>query len=270
MKSKTTKEVSRLSFFYRLLNLVPIKNKVIAFIFSKYVDYCKNENNIDMYSNGELDFFRKKSGKFKVVFDIGANIGEWTIAVKNIKNDVVVHAFEPSCKTYNRLSYNLSDMSGVFLNKIAIGSKKGNLNMYIYENEAGINSFYKREGVKQLDKLNILIEKVRVDTVDNYIASNKIKYVDLVKIDVEGHEFHVIDGMRDSLSKKNISYVQFEYGGTFIDSRFLLKDIFDIAKKYNYHMYKLMQKDVKLFDRYDQKFENFQYSNWVMSKDLII
>lgn len=269
MKNIKTKEVSSLSILYRLANLIPIKNKAIAFVFNKYVDYCKNENNIDMESNGELNFIKKNIDKLDVVFDIGANIGEWTIAIRNIKSDIVVHAFEPCKLTYDKLSSNLSNSTGVFLNKTAIGDKEGSLEMFVYENEAGVNSFYAREGVMQLNKLNKTTEKVRVDTVDNYIFSRKIKYVDLVKIDVEGHEVFVIDGMRNALSKRKIRYVQFEYGGTFIDSKCFLKDIFNIAKQYNYHMYKIMQNSVKRFDCYDQKVENFQYANWIMSKDLI-
>lgn len=124
-----------------MANIILIKSKIIAFVFSKYVDYCKNENNIDMRSNGELNFIKKNIHKLNIVFDVGANIGEWTMAIKNIKRGVTVHAFEPCKKTYGKLCFNLSNVPNLFLNKIAIGDKKGSLEMFVYEDGAGINSF---------------------------------------------------------------------------------------------------------------------------------
>ena len=60
-----------------------------------------------------------------------------------------------------------------------------------------------------------------------------------------------------------VKRIQFEYGGTYIDSRTLLKDIFDLLIPLGYKMGKVMPNRVMLVEKYLQKFENYQYQNWV-------
>jgi hypothetical protein len=58
--------------------------------------------------------------------------------------------------------------------------------------------------------------------------------------------------------------VQFEYGGCNIDSKVLLKDIFEFFSGMNYRFYKIFPDRLKFFQRYDQRLENFKYQNWLL------
>ena len=88
--------------------------------------------------------------------------------------------------------------------------------------------------------------------------------MDFVKVDVEGHELEVFKGASGMLAQGKIKRIQFEYGGCNIDSRVLLKDIFDFLTPYGYAFYKVFPHLLRFVLRYDQRLEIFQYRDWVV------
>ena len=69
------------------------------------------------------------------------------------------------------------------------------------------------------------------------------------------------------LNQGRIHRIQFEYGGTYIDARILLKDMFDLLTPYGYRLHKIYPNRLQPVERYDQRLENFQYQNWVALKN---
>ena len=98
---------------------------------------------------------------------------------------------------------------------------------------------------------------------DDYCAELGIAGIDFMKIDTEGHELHVLEGARGLLSKQAIGAIQFEYGGCNIDSRVLLRDLFDFFGDHGYMPAKIMPDHVALMAAYDARLENFRFQNWV-------
>jgi hypothetical protein len=66
----------------------------------------------------------------------------------------------------------------------------------------------------------------------DYIQKNNIEHIDFVKIDTEGHELSVLQGFGEML--RIVDTIQFEYGGTFIDTGVRLQDVIDYLKKQGY------------------------------------
>ena len=64
-----------------------------------------------------------------------------------------------------------------------------------------------------------------VKRADGYIQKNNIKSIDFLKIHTEAFEFNVIKGFGDEI--EIIKVIQFEYGGTYIDSGDKLKDVIE-------------------------------------------
>ena len=94
--------------------------------------------------------------------------------------------------------------------------------------------------------------------------------IDFVKIDVEGHELEVLKGMKNLLSQYSVGSIQFEYGGTFIDARVFLKDIWELFRDLRYEFYKVFPNNLMKIERYNQSLETFQYQNWlVLRKDIV-
>jgi FkbM family methyltransferase len=149
-----------------------------------------------------------------------------------------------------------------------LGSVPGERVLYIFDPGAGTNSLYRREGIASMDSScgPVATETVLVDTLDHYCEVNDLQAIDYLKLDVEGHELEVCKGASRLLEEGRIAMLQFEYGGCNIDARVLLKDLFGFLQQFGYAMFKLYPTRLQLMRNYDQRFENFQYQNWVAAK----
>ena len=86
----------------KLIALVPA-NSMIYRLCKRYVDRYNSENNDNIQTNGELRLMRAVLPKCASVFDVGANIGDWTALAMEINPQLQIHCFEPSAATFQRL-----------------------------------------------------------------------------------------------------------------------------------------------------------------------
>jgi FkbM family methyltransferase len=167
------------------------------------------------------------------VFDIGANIGQFAGIAKAVlkDNQYSIHCFEPGLYTFNQLKANIKEDKHFYLNNIAMGKNVGTSTLFYEEAGSGLASMTKRN----LDHFGIdfsMSESILVDTVDNYCERNQIDKIDLLKMDVEGHELDVLSGAARLLEERRIQSILFEFGGCNIDTRSFLQDYFYFFKKY--------------------------------------
>lgn len=234
-------------------------------------------NNDNMTTNGEISVLRQVLGRRGaedhnfVAFDVGANIGQWATFLLELagKRGGGVHCFEPSPATFSKLKAAMAKYRSaeerVFCINAGLSDLKGTRDLYIKEEGSGINSFYNR----RLEGLGISYdesETVQVTTVDGYCREKDISHIDFLKVDVEGHELAVMRGAREMLKKQGIDYVQFEYGGCWIDSRTLFLDMYDFLTSFGYIIGKIMPRGIEFYDKYDQRLETFQMANFLACK----
>lgn len=231
----------------------------VVYLFSrKVVDYHDSLNNCEFDSNGELSFLERNIGKFSTLFDVGANVGGWSQIVNDMKPEAAIFAFEPVKSTFDKLA-NRKFNQNVHLENIALGASSGEAEFFIH-GMSELNSLYNRADAGHAPHAT---EKIKLDTLDGYCSSKGIENIDLLKIDVEGQEFAVLQGAERLLSQKRIKAVQFEYGGSYINARVLLKDVFELFMKYGYALYKIYPDRLLACPAYRQELDNFQYSNFV-------
>ena len=250
-----------------LWRIVPAKSALLYRICSKYIDQHNGENNSDIYTNGELWLMSYIIPQCRTVFDIGANVGDWSALALAVNPGLNVHCFEPSSQTFANLK--ARNLRGTILNNFGVSSKAGTMTLYIFADGSGLNSLYLRKG---LEGGYALVpqkgrEIVQVDTIDGYCQRSGVEFIDFLKVDVEGHELEVFKGAARMLSERRIRRIQFEYGGCNIDSRVLLKDFFEFLVPYGYTFHKLFPRELRQIDRYDQRLENFKYQNWFLVAD---
>lgn len=152
---------------------------------------------IDFMSKGYL------SGD-PTIFDVGANIGFISAIFSLYNPKSQIYAFEPGESNFNYLSQNIesNNLDNVQTFNLALANSNG----YQKFNENSAWGYLENE---QLDSKSIGA-KVRVMTIDQFIFENKVKKVDFIKIDVEGFEKHVLDGMTETLEMFNPK-VMFEF-----------------------------------------------------------
>ena len=76
-------------------------------------------------------------------------------------------------------------------------------------------------------------------TLDEYCRNNAVTSIDLLKIDVEGHELDVLEGARAMFSNTSVKFVQFEFGGCNIDTRTFIQDFFYFFKPFGFEIYRI-------------------------------
>lgn len=245
------------TFFYKL-------NKLLYLLSIHGIGLLnyKGEN-----SSGEHKFIKKYLGKIKnpTVFDIGANIGKYSKMILDINKTAIIYAFEPSIEAYQKLTHNLNSKN-LHLYNIAIGKEIGEVYLYNHEMEMdSVHASIFKEVFLDLHKTGAINKiKVSMTTLGNFIKENKIKKIDLIKIDTEGNEFDVLLGLADFLKNGKIKAIQFEFNEMNVISKVFFKDFWDLFTHNKYSIYRLLPDGIIKIKVYSPLFlEIFAYQNFV-------
>jgi FkbM family methyltransferase len=218
-----------------------------------------------MQTNGELHALRRCIfGVDKpIVFDVGANIGDWSAAVLKILPTTQIHCFEPDSSALKQLEHR-GFPSNVHVNRFGLSSELGVQKLTIFKPGSVLNSLY----TNHLYGLDVVgYEEVRLDTIDNYCIKNKISRINYLKIDVEGHELAVLKGACKLIEASKIHNIQFEYYQTYLSAGLFLRSIFEFFSVYKCNIYKIHPNGLLPIDKYSADLENFYYSNYLAMFD---
>lgn len=138
------------------------------------------------------------------ILDIGANIGNYTVALTRAFPSASIHSFEPNSKNLERLKANiiLNDFKNIYVNAFGLSDKQGNLKLYFDKKNMGAASIANEAGDE--------FEEIFTDTLDNYCEKQKISNLDLLKMDIEGGELYCLKGGVNMLTKSTKSILQIE------------------------------------------------------------
>ena len=232
-----------------------VRNK-ISHLLLKARQRIENGISGDFIKSGEASFIHSfaedHAGQEVVVFDVGANIGSWGEVVAEEINKqggtLTLHAFEPVAEYHG---------SGTFT-KAAVSATPGTVSVY-RRKDSDQSSLYERRLArrKQGEAEIVQIPTIRLD---DYITEHKITHIDLLKIDVEGHELSVLQSLGTYLDPAFVSMIQFEYGVTYVDSSTYLLDMYELL-----HAYKICKvfRDHLEETPYQSNLEDFMFTNYV-------
>ncbi len=248
------------------------KIKSVLFTINNRLD---NNNNPDIDTNGEskfLDRFLNSFDKGITVFDVGANIGHYSEIIVNScayrSLNYEIHLFEPTKSCFTELTNKFGQNPRLVLNNFGVSDSEGSTTIFYDTEKSGFASLYQRN----LKHENISMdqqEEIVIKRLDAYIEENKITKIDLLKIDIEGHELFAFKGLGKYLNSDFISAIQFEYGGANLDSHTSLKDLYTLLQPAGFDIYKIMKKGLEKRE-YTGRIENFQYANYVaLSKGFV-
>jgi FkbM family methyltransferase len=159
-----------------------------------------------------------QSDRPNIIYDIGANIGSWTLLAKAIFPDAEIHCFEPlesHCKKFATVTH---DVSGVHLHTIALGSENGTRVMNV-TNLSDASSLLKPvEACQFQPEIRLAAQtEVSVTRLDDYVTKHNLPLPDLIKVDVQGYELEVLrGGMKCLVSSvaliSEVSFVEYYKG----------------------------------------------------------
>ena len=165
----------------------------------------------------------------ETIFDVGANVGEWSELAAAAAPRAKLHSFEPVPATYEHLRQRCGAHPNATLNNMGLSDAPGELTIY-HSPDANALATCVAGFVESYHGIRPQPQKVAVTSGDLYCAERGIESIDLLKIDVEGYESNVLRGFARMLAEGRIRAVQFEYGYINIATGFLLKDFYGLLK----------------------------------------
>lgn len=218
--------------------------------------------------SGEESFLQSICKKYEnlTCLDIGANVGKYSSKIKQFNPQATVYAFEPHFKTFIQLEENAKKHNYKVFN-IGLGDKYGKLKLYDYKDNSGSThaSLYKAV-IEDIHKQESTCFTVDIDTIDNFADSYKIEHINLLKIDVEGHELNAIYGASNLINERKIDIIHFEFNEMNIVSGTFLKDI--IVQLPNYKIFRMLPYGLVEL-KYSPLCEIFAYQNIVAIRNNI-
>lgn len=142
----------------------------------------------------------------KTIFDVGGNIGLYSLIGAKSNPQSTIYCFEPNPVNIERIKNNITLNSAGDKIKVieeAVGEYKDKLVFYLPEEDytSDVSSFYKGHTASFSDhKLKEI--KVPVVAIDDFTRTMEVS-PDLIKIDVELYEFEVLKGMKNYIKKKD-------------------------------------------------------------------
>jgi FkbM family methyltransferase len=150
-------------------------------------------------------------GRFRLVFDVGANIGQSTRRYMREFPEARIVSFEPSSRHFAQLIEEFSPAPRVTCEQLALGSAEGEATL-VETLDPTMYHLAKHGAARSRGIAAVGAEQVPVTTVDRYCAQRGIDYIDFLKIDTEGHDYEVIVGAEDMLTQERVGALQCECG----------------------------------------------------------
>jgi len=193
-----------------------------------------------------------------VLFDVGANVGDYTLALKKKFTGSTIFAFEPHPGNYTKLSN--TKESYIKLYNVGLGEKSGNFFLYDVANADGTpKASLFEEALSLTENEETKKIEITITTLDEFTKLNKIDFIDFMKIDTEGNELSVLKGASNMLREKRIGFIQFEFNEMNTISRIFFRDFTNLLEDYEF--YRLLPNSIIKLDNSPVYNEIFAFQN---------
>lgn len=200
--------------------------------------------------NGEENIW-KLVEEGDVVFDCGANRGEWTNLLmahtKNIGKEV--YCFEPQpIKALDR------NVLGARIIRKAVSDKNETLQFWL----DGMTSAIFNHGGQHTKMM--VVEAVSLDW---FCDQNGIEKIDILKLDLEGAEWRALRGCWKRLKEGNVKVIQFEYESGYKTDSVTLERVIGTLRVLGYVVYMISPDDLFEVREWYPQMENYKYANYL-------
>lgn len=212
----------------------------------------------DMFYNGEIEFLKVVAPQIKSFIDVGANIGDWTARLLSIAdNDVTGFLYEPSGGAMEKLESRYGQDRRLVLSQSAVGEKCGMTTFYEEPNAGQTSSVVKGVSNGQASQVQIPLT-----TLEKEFEKHQLSDVDMVKIDAEGYDGHILKGAKKMIEEQRIGIIQFEYNTFWLKARSTLAEALNLLEGAGYTTYQLTKEKICAYD-YEKLNEYFNYGIFI-------
>jgi FkbM family methyltransferase len=197
----------------------------------------------------------------RLVVDIGGNVGDYTKIMSEAVEAVEIHTFEPSAANLAVLRQRFAGDPRITVAPFAVAAAGGPAELFSDRPGSALGSLGKR----RLGHFGIAFEAREPVTAirfeDYWTGVLGRRPVDVVKLDVEGHEFAALQGFGQALT--SIRAVQFEFGGGNIDTRVFFQDFWYFFQEHGYDLFRIAPTGVEIIAGYRELDEHFTTTNYI-------
>jgi FkbM family methyltransferase len=191
--------------------------------------------------NAFADQFNIMRGNPKVIFDIGANIGQTAERYLEIFHDATIYCFEPFPPSYERLRQRFFGHPRVRCYPLAISETAGARPFHVFTNSV-TNSLlpaskhvYDFVASGEMDPAGVI--DVNSTTVDEFCRRESIGHIDILKLDIQGGKAEALRGATRTLSQHSVNLIYTELLFVAVYDR--QGHFYEIARFLNLHNYRL-------------------------------
>ena len=174
-----------------------------------------------------------------IVFDVGANTGEWTFLMRqNCPQAARFFLFEPQPVCQKAIERR--KLPNSMLIPHAVSSSAGEIiELFVSKEASELASLHQRRD-SYFDELDFSVIGVKTVTIDGVVEEHGIDRIDLLKMDVEGHELSVLEGAMQTLKHGRIRALTFEFGSSNINSRTFFHDFWDFLTPLGFQVFRIL------------------------------
>lgn len=153
--------------------------------------------NFQNYEEKDASMILRLVPEHGVVFDVGANMGWYSLLIARHVRGCQIHAFEPIPKTYSFLTKNieLNQAVSVTAHHFGLSNERKDLTFYFYPEGSGNAS-----SANLSERTDAELVTCHVEKLDDFAHANKL-HVDFIKCDVEGAELFAFQGATETLQR---------------------------------------------------------------------
>jgi FkbM family methyltransferase len=219
----------------------------------------------------EVEALKNLAEQFEIqirgAIDVGANVGDWSIAFINSFPGIQIYSYEPQVTAFEKLretfeKLNLENIHAV--RAALVPNSTGEVTLFKDIDGSGLASMYPRR-LEHFDIEFSLVEIVPTQSFSDVAKSVDNQKVNVLKLDIEGGELYLLEAIFDE-SDFEFDLIQFEFGGCNIDSRTFFQDFWYLFHKRGYEIYRITPSGLYRLDRYLESYETFKTTNFIAVK----
>lgn len=193
----------------------------------------------------------------RTVLDVGANVGSWSLMAADLLPEASIYALEVVPGTAAKLRARVGQHQRIKSFDLGLAAETGTLTMQYHEAASTHATFTEYPHSWAGERIECPVMRG-----DEFLTREGIGRLDFLKLDVEGAEHLVLQGLDQHLSQGKVRFVQFEYGRVNILTHFLLRDFYQLFQGYGYAVGKIYPDYVEFRD-YDLGDEDFLGPNYL-------
>jgi FkbM family methyltransferase len=144
-----------------------------------------------------------------MILDVGANLGIYSLAALAVQPQATLHAFEPTPEIAKRLrdTATMNVLDHLYVHETAVSARNGTAVLKRFRGELGTNG-----GMNFISQTPSDTDEEKVQTVclDHFCTCHTINKIDLLKIDIQGHEYAALQGAEQLIRTGRIGTIFME------------------------------------------------------------